>query len=188
MESATMHKRANRERQKGFTLLELMIAVSILMIGVLGLAAMLADSLAYMSGSQADFIAQQKAEQAIETIFTAKYDSTILWAQVSNYSTSNPTGLFYSTPQPIRQPGSDGLVGSINDNTAPLDYILYPGPDGKLGTADDIKYPLGNFTRTITITNFNGDNNLRSIQVTVNYTTGRFTRSYTLNSLISAFD
>jgi len=177
-----------RQPEKGFTLIEMAIAVAVLSIGVLGLAAMLADSLAYMAGSQADFIAQQKADQAIETIFTAKYDSSITWAQVSNNSTTNPTGLFYSTAQPIRQPGSDGLVGSINDNSAPLDYILYPGPDGKLGTPDDVLYYLQNFTRTITITNVNGDPNLRSISVTVNYTTGRFTRSYTLNSMISAFD
>jgi prepilin-type N-terminal cleavage/methylation domain-containing protein len=180
--------RQQTARQAGFTLLEMMIAVAIMSIGVLGLAAMLADSLAYMSGSQADFIAQQKAQQAVEAIFTAKYDNTVTWNQIANYSTSNPQGLFYSTPQPIRQPGSDGLVNSVNDNSAPLDYILYPGPDGMLGTADDEKYPLGNYTRTVTIANFNGDSNLRSIGVTVNYTAGRFVRSYTLNALISAFN
>jgi prepilin-type N-terminal cleavage/methylation domain-containing protein len=173
---------------KGFTLLETMIALAVLAIGVLGLAGMLADSLAYMNGSQANFIAQQKAEQAVEAIYTAKYASNITWAQVSNNSVSNPTGLFFSTPQPLRQPGSDGLVNSINDTGAPLDYILLPGPDGMLGTGDDVKELLSNYTETVTITNFAGDTNLRSIQVTVNYTTGRFTRSYTLNSLISAFD
>jgi prepilin-type N-terminal cleavage/methylation domain-containing protein len=177
-----------KHASKGFTLLETMIALVVLGIGVLGLAGMLADSLAYMNGSQADFIAQQKAEQAVEAIYTAKYGSTITWAQIANFSVGNPQGLFYATPQPIRQPGTDGLIGSINDDSAPLDYILLPGPDGKLGTGDDVKELLGNYTRTITITNFNGDANLRTIQVTVNYTTGKFTRSYTLNSLISAFD
>jgi hypothetical protein len=33
-----------------------------------------------------------------------------------------------------------------------------------------------------------GDTNLRNINVTVNYSTGRFQRSYTINTLISAFD
>ena len=116
-----------------------MIALAVMAVGVLGLAAMLADSLAYMDGSQANFIAQQKAQQAVESIFTAKYGSTITWAQVANNSVGNPQGLFFSTAQPIRQPGPDGLVNSINDTSAPLDYMLYPGPDGKLGTADDIK-------------------------------------------------
>ncbi len=174
---------------KGFTLIETMIALAVMAIGVLGLAGMLADSLAYMNGSQADFIAEQKAQQAVEAIFTAKYSSSITWAQVANNSVGNPLGLFFSTPQPILQPGPDGLVNSINDTGAPADYILYPGPDGKLGTADDVKVPLSNYTRTITITpSFGGDANLSQITVTVNYTVGHFTRRYTLNTLISAFD
>jgi prepilin-type N-terminal cleavage/methylation domain-containing protein len=175
-------------RAKGFTLLETMVALAVLAIGVLGLAAMLGDALAYMQGSQGDFIAEQKAEQAIEAIFTAKYTNTITWAQVANFGGGSPQGLFLSTAQPLLQPGPDGLLGSVNDVGAAPDYILEPGPDGKLGTADDIQVPLSNFTRTITITNFLTDANLRTINVTVNYQTGRFTRSYSLNTLISAFD
>ena len=44
-------------------------------VGILGLAALLYDSLSYMQGSQDDFIAQQKAEEAAEAIFTAKYSA-----------------------------------------------------------------------------------------------------------------
>lgn len=183
-----MRQQQPKHASKGFTLLETMVALAVLAIGVLGLAGMLADSLAYMNGSQANFIAQQKAEQAVEAIYTAKYASNITWAQVSNNSVSNPQGLFYSTPQPIRQPGADGLVNSINDDTAPLDYIQLPGPDQMLGTGDDVKELLSNYTRTVTIWNYTGDSNLRNITVTVNYTTGKFTRTYTLNSVISAFD
>ena len=119
-----------------------MIALVVLGVGILGLAAMLADSLAYMQGSQEDFIAQQKAQEAIEAINTAKYTNNITFAQVSNFSVGNPGGLFLSTPQPILQPGPDGLVGSINDTGAPPAFILSPGPDGILGTADDVQMPL----------------------------------------------
>ena len=80
---------------KGFTLIETMIALAVMAIGVLGLAGMLADSLAYMNGSQADFIAEQKAQQAVEAIFTAKYSSSITWAQVANNSVGNPLGLVF---------------------------------------------------------------------------------------------
>src|SRR5579864_7784507 len=69
---------------KGFTLIEKMVALAVLSVGILGLAAMLGDSLAYMQGSQDDFIAQQKAEEAAEAIFTAKYTNGILWNQVQN--------------------------------------------------------------------------------------------------------
>jgi prepilin-type N-terminal cleavage/methylation domain-containing protein len=174
---------------KGFTLLETMIALLVLGVGILGLAAMLGDALAYMRGSQDDFIAQQKAEEAAEAIFTAKYTNGITWAQLSNNSAANPAGLFLSTAQPILQPGAvDGLVGTVADGGSPEEFILNPGPDGKLGTADDIRMPLSEFTRTITITNVATDPNLRTIQIVVNYNTGRFRRAYTMNTYISAFN
>jgi prepilin-type N-terminal cleavage/methylation domain-containing protein len=187
-ETATMRQRTASHVAKGFTLLETMIALVVLGVGILGLAAMLGDSIAYMQGSQSDFIAQQKAEQTVEAIFTAKYTNSITWAQVSGFSLANPQGLFFTTPQPMLQPGPDGLLGSVNDVGTPPDFILQPGPDGKLGTADDIQVPLSNFTRTIAITNVLTDPNLRNITVTINYTTGRFQRQYVLNTLISAFD
>jgi prepilin-type N-terminal cleavage/methylation domain-containing protein len=183
-----MRQRSNGNEAAGFTLIETMIALVVLGVGILGLAAMLGDSLAYMQGSQDDFIAQQKAEQTVEAIFTAKYNNSITWAQVSNYAIGNPTGLFFSTPQPLLQTGPDGLVGSVNDAASPPDYILQPGPDKILGTADDVQQPLSNFTRTITITPVPTDPNLRLINVTVNYTAGRFKRQYQLNTMISAFD
>jgi prepilin-type N-terminal cleavage/methylation domain-containing protein len=183
-----MRQRKQRQQAKGFTLMETMIALVVLGVGILGLAAMLGDSLAFMQGSQDDFIAEQKAEQAVEAIFTAKYTSTITWAQVSNFSVGNPTGLFLAPPQPLQQPGPDGLLGSVNDVGAPPDYILQPGPDGKLGTADDVQQPLSNFTRTIAITNIATDANLRQVTVTIKYTSGRFKRQYVLNTMISAFD
>ncbi|MFY9690370.1 MAG: prepilin-type N-terminal cleavage/methylation domain-containing protein [Candidatus Acidiferrales bacterium] len=183
-----MPTRKARQSAKGFTLLETMIALVVLAVGILGLAAMLGDSLAYMQGSQEDFIAQQKAEQAVEAIFTAKYTNSITWTQVSNFSAGNPAGLFLPGALALTVPGPDGLVGSVNDVAAAPDYFLDPGPDGKLGTADDIQRPLGNFTRTIAITNVVGDANLHQIVVTVNYRTGRLNKSYSLTTLISAFD
>lgn len=175
---------------KGFTLLETMIALLVLGVGILGLAAMLGDALSYMRGSQDDFIAQQKAQEAAEAIFTAKYTNGITWAQVSNNTGANPTGLFLVGPQPILQPGSvDGLVGTVADAGSPQEFIISPGPDGKLGTADDIQMPLTEFTRTIDIEpSVDGDANLRTIKITVNYNTGRFKRAYVMNTYISAFN
>lgn len=176
-----------RQQAEGFTLLETMIAMAVLLIGVLGLAAMLASSLSYMQNSENDFIAQQKAEEALEAIYTAKYDDTITFAQVAN-TTASPPGIFLTTAQPILQPGTDGLVGTSADSTAAPAYIYLPGPDGLMGTSDDIQVPLTGFTRTIAIGNVANDLNLRTITVTVNYTKGRVNRTYTINSYISAFN
>jgi type II secretory pathway pseudopilin PulG len=178
----------NGLRTAGFSLLETLIALLVLAVGVLGLAAMLADALSYMAASQDDFIAQQKAEEAVESIFTAKYNGNITWNQVANFSsTTSPQGLFLTGPQPLLQVGADGLVGSVNDTASAPDYIVYPGTDGQLGSSLAVKMPLSNFTRTITISAITGEQNLRSIQVVVNYSTGKFTRSFTLNTDISAY-
>ncbi len=183
-----MRQARKRQTAKGFTLLETMIALVVLGVGVLGLCAMLADSLAYMQGSQYDFIAQQKAEEAAEAIYTAKYTNNATFAQLSNNSAGNPAGLFLSTPQPLLVPGADGLVGSVADAGGNPDYIVYPGPDGKLGTPDDLYESLGAFTRTITITAVPGyTNSLNQAVITVNYSTGRFNRRYTLTTYVSAY-
>jgi len=185
-----MDRVTKRRFQEGFTLLETMIALLVLFVGLLGLAAMLGDALAYMRGSQDDFIAQQKAEEAAEAIFTAKYTNGITWAQVANNSAVNPQGLFLNGAGPIRQPGPvSGLVGDVADVAQPVEFILTPGPDGKLGTADDVQLPLTEFTRSILISpDPNGNPNLRQIQIQVFYNTGRFRRTFTLNTFISAFN
>ncbi len=183
-----MRQAKKRQAAKGFTLLETMISLVVLGVGVLGLCAMLADSLAYMQSSQDAFIAQQKAEEAAEAIYTAKYTNNATFAQLSNNSAGNPAGLFLSTPQPLLVPGADGLVGTVADAGGTPAYIVYPGPDGKLGTADDIKQSLGAFTRTITITAVPGyTNSLNQVVITVNYITGKFNRSYSLTTYVSAY-
>lgn len=173
--------------QQGFTLLETMIALIVLAVGVLGLAAMLANSLAYMQGSQEDFIAQQKAQEAAEAIFTAKYSNNATFDQIQNYGTGTPSGLFLTGPQPLLQIGPDGLVGSVNDTGAQPAYVLYPGPDMKLGTTDDLEVPLATFTRTITITNIPAEPYLRQVLITINYTTGGLQRTYSLTTFVSSY-
>jgi prepilin-type N-terminal cleavage/methylation domain-containing protein len=188
-EIAKMQEPKRRRIAAGFSLLETMVALIVLAVGILGLAALLYDSLSYMQGSQDDFIAQQKAEEAAEAIFTAKYSNNATFAQISNNSAGNPGGLFVTGPIPLTQPGPDGLVGSINDAGAPPASIVYPGPDGKLGTPDDIVAPLSNFTRTIAITDLAGEppGTVRRVLITVNYTTGKYTRQYQLETYVSAF-
>ena len=180
--------RRKQRANAGFTLLETLIALVVLAVGVLGLAGMLGDSLAYMQGSQDDFIAQQKAEEAAEAIYTAKYTNNATFAQLSNNTAGNPAGLFLVGAQPLLVPGADGLVGSVADAGGNPDYIVSPGPDGKLGTADDVYQPLTNFTRTITITAVPGYvNSLNQVQIEVDYSTGRFKRKYVMTTYVSAF-
>ena len=170
----------------GFTLLEAMVAIVVLSIGVLSLAGVYAQGLFYASLSQYDYVAEKKAEQAVEAIFTARDIKQLTWSAINNVSQN---GVFLDGPQPILVPGADGLVGTETDSGSAHELItIGPGPDGILGTADDQVVDLNPWmTRTITITPVTGETNLRMITITINYQVGRLNRTYTLISYISAF-
>ena len=179
-----MQTKMQKRTETGFSLIETMFAILILSFGVLSLAAVLASGLAYMGSSQLDFLAQQKASEATESIFTARDSGALLFSQIQNVSN---LGIFSDGPQQLCDPGPDGIVGTTDDNCNKPDCIQTPGPDGILGTADDICIPLQTFTRTIAITtNVGGNTNLRQITVTMNYNAGRLPRQYQLVTYISA--
>jgi type II secretory pathway pseudopilin PulG len=170
----------------GFTLIEAMISIVILSFGVLSLAAVYAQGIMYASLTQYDYIAEKKAEEAIETIFTARDTKVLTWSQIQNVSTG---GVFIDGARPLLDPGADGLVGTADDNVnLPDSIIIGPGPDGILGTSDDIVVNLNPWmTRTIAISPVTAESNLRQITITINYQIGRIQRTYTLISYISAF-
>jgi type II secretory pathway pseudopilin PulG len=169
----------------GFTLVEAAISLLILSIGVMGLAATMTNSIALMSMSEADYIAQQKAEEAVESVFYARDSQNYTWAQIQNVSNG---GIFLNGPEVLCDPGPDGIIDTADDNTTDLDAIYIPGPSGTLDGSDAIKQTLSNYTRTIAITNVvepgEATTTLRQITVTINYTVGRFQRVYTLTSYI----
>jgi hypothetical protein len=178
--------RKHSARHSGFTLLEAMISIFVLTFGVLSLAAVYAQGIFFASLSQYDYVAEKKAEQAVEAIFTARDIKQLTWSSIQNVSSN---GVFLNGAQPILVPGTDGLVGTATDSGSAHEFItIGPGPDGILGTADDQVIDLNPWmTRTIAISAVNGETNLRMITVTVNYQVGKMNRSYTLISYISAF-
>jgi prepilin-type N-terminal cleavage/methylation domain-containing protein len=164
----------------GFSLIETMIAVSILAIGMLGLAGLMSEGMLHITNGQPDFIAKQKAAEAVESVFAARDTRLISWAQIRNASNG---GIFLNGPQPIKDPGPDGLVNTADDAAA--ENINAPGPDNLLGTADDVTMPLTAFTREIQI--MDTELNLRRITVTVRYRVGRLDKQYVLVTLIGSF-
>ena len=183
----------NRPRcnpQSGFTLLEAMIAIVILSFGILSLAAVYAQGRQVASLTQMDYIAEKKAEEAVETIFAARDSKLLLWTNIRNVTGSGGTndGVFLVGAQPILAAGPDGLFGTADDDTANPDVVITgPGPDKILGTSDDIVMSLKNMTRTIAIADVTGETGLRQVTITMTYTTGRMSRQYTLVSFISQF-
>lgn len=195
-----MQSRPQASAQRGFTLVETMIAIVILTIGILSLLAVFGTAVASTQNAQENLIARQKALETMESIYTARNTQQITFAQIANIANG---GIFTSGPTALLSSGPDGLVNTADDVDFPAtgvcpagpECITLPGPDGILGTADDQAYSLANFSREIriaTVLESDGvtiDPNLKQITVTVSYTTGGFAtpRTYTVNALISAF-
>jgi type II secretory pathway pseudopilin PulG len=185
-------RRNNRnQRERGFTILEALISVVILSVGVLSLAGVYTQGIIVAGMAKWDYIAQKKAEEAVESIFTARDTQLLTWAQIQNVTGVSGTdgGVFLDGPQPLLDSGPDGLVGTADDNAAlPDTVIIGPGPDNVLGTADDQVVILNNvMTRQIQIIPVANEPNLRQITITIEYTTGSTKKLYTLISYVSAF-
>lgn len=185
-----MRNRNNKKHgQSGFTLIEAMMSILILSVGLLSAAVIYAQGIQYASTTQFDYIAQKKAEQTVEAIFAARDTGALSWATIQNQS-SDPKGVFMDGPQPMLQPGPDGLVGTVSDSGSPHELVtIGPNASGQLGTSSDQTVDLNPWmTRTIAITSVTNETNLRQITVTINYKVGKApARSYTLVTNISAF-
>src|SRR5260370_1106853 len=184
--------RSKRSRcpQAGLPLLEAMIVFVILSFGILSLAAVYAQGIQVASMTQLDYIAEKKAEEAVETIFAARDSKLLTWTNIRNVTgLGGPNdGVFLVGPQPLVAAGPHGLYGTGDDDTANPDVvILGPGPDKILGTSDDVVMSLSNMTRTITIADVPGESGLRQITITLTYTVGAMSRQYTLVSFIAQF-
>jgi type II secretory pathway pseudopilin PulG len=178
------------KQQAGFTILEALIAIAILSFGILSLAAVYAQGIQVANMTQLDYIAEKKAEEAVETIFAARDSKILAWTNIRNVTGAGGAndGVFLVGAQPLLAAGPDGLYGTADDDAAnPTVVIVGPGPDKILGTNDDVTMSLKNMTRTILIADVPSEPGLRQITITMNYTAGRMTRNYTLISYIAQF-
>lgn len=173
----------------GFSLLEVVFAISILTVAVLGLAGVMAGGLRQLNSSPSSVIAAQKAAQAVEAVFAARDSHMVAWEQVRNVygGSGNDGGIFLDGTQPLTLPGSDGLVNTADDPDATETMVL-AGPDNEVGTDDDRIVSLDGFQREIVIRDVpGGDGRLRSVTVTVTYRSGATHEVYTLTTYISAY-
>jgi len=185
----------NRGPDAGFSLLEVVVAMSVLIVGLLGLAQTFYVGMSLVATSSPNLIAREKAREAIESVHTARDTRVILWARIRNDTApdcapwpgtvANAGGSFLVNELPLRTAGPDGLVNTADD----VGQEASPGPDNIMGNADDI--PLLGFTRQIAICDVAGNPDLRQVVVTIRYNgtgaVGNQRREYRLTTYVSSF-
>ncbi len=167
-----------KRSEQGMSLLEVLVASVVLMVGLMGALSLFAYSVATMNFSDEEMIARQKAREALEGVVGARNSASYSWDDINNA----PTGIFVSGSTNMTNPGSDGIVNTNDDSG--IETITLP--NGKTRALSD-------FTRQVSITpaTVGGlpSSTLRMVTVTITYPRGRFgTGTYQLTGYISSWN
>jgi prepilin-type N-terminal cleavage/methylation domain-containing protein len=196
-ESRMAFKPQIKRRQQGFTLVECMISMAILVIGLLSLLGVFGIAMASTQTSQQNNTAKQLANEAMEGILTARETANITWAQINN---TGAGGIFLPGLLSINCAGVDGIIGTADDAACGPQTLELPGPNGVFAgncpaAGPDTCLPLTNFRRQIQIVPVfpvgGGPalTTLRAVTITVQYTTPQlsFPKQYVLSTFISPY-
>ena len=184
----------SRNSERGFTLVEVLLSMVILTIGLLSMLSVFGIAMAATQTSQLNGTAKQLANEAIESILTARETQNLAWAQIQN---AGAGGLFLDGLQPVDCAGVDGIVGTADDAACGPQILEQPGASGVYAGAcpPDVCTPLTGFQRQIQILPVLPAGGgppiptLRQVTITVQYTTPQFRlpRQYVLNTFISQY-
>jgi type II secretory pathway pseudopilin PulG len=164
--------RKHLRSEAGVTILEMVVAMLILTVGLLGLAASIGYAVTVSNKGRNLTNTKLLVVSLLEQMETLRNTKELTFGQIANQGSVDNAGAtrsFNGFPtgfQPVSiNPGPDGVFGTDDD-------MINPGPDNIYGTADDFTDPtwaVGQYTRQITITLLGGNPNLKRIQVTLRY-------------------
>jgi type II secretory pathway pseudopilin PulG len=188
-----------KTNEKGFSYIDVMIALVILMVGILASTAALTANLVRSYETEKQIIAKQTALSTIESIFSARdiarTGAISGWGSIGN-SGSNPDsngtaqGVFLSDFCPIREDlGWDGVAGTIDDACAAGAACQVSG------RPDNTSEVLSGFERRIVITDLQDLErptpphpiSRRRIDVTVRYFVNQLRREQTVSTIIANY-
>lgn len=189
--------RSPKKSESGFSLLEVVISMAVLTVGLVSLLGVFGLAMAATQTSQQDLIAKQLANEALESIITARNTSQTNWDDIQNTGSTNcpslgtaTCGIFLTGAQPMYNAGADGIFGTADDAAAGAEVLREPGPDGIYGNSNDVLIPLTAFQRTVVFSELTPPvPTLRGVTVSISYTTPqtKLQKNYILNSFISQF-
>jgi len=160
---ATGNRRRHSER--GFSLLEMVVAMVILTIGLLGVASAIGYSLMVSNRGRGLTNSKMLVVSILEQIETLRNTRELSFEEISNTQAAGSTftGFPYDPAvfRPVSTvPGRDGVFGTADD--------LW----GVSGTTDDLNLARPDVSRQIKITGFTSNPYLKKIEVTLRYSSG----------------
>ncbi len=165
-----------RKPQAGFSYIDVMIALVILMIGILALLSGISGSVLQSRGQEQQLLAKQYATSAMESIMSVKETdpARLGWNAIGNVGSNpnasgTPQGIFVTGFQPVElDAGPDEVIGTADDTGTVVE-----GLQRRIVIADicDIERPSYNCTPPGTMAV-----KMRSISVTVRYNVGALQR------------
>lgn len=181
--------------QKGFSYIDVMIAIVILMVGILAMLSALTANLARAMESEKRVIAKQIALSTIESIISAKeirragvFDG---WDSIRNSDALPPGGVFLPGARPIREElGWDGVAGTVDDACDGA------GPCAVDGRPTNSSPVINGYSRTIVITDVEDPERpsptypitRRRIDVHVDYFVNQATRRETVSTILTRYE
>jgi hypothetical protein len=156
--------------ESGVTILEMVVAMLVLTIGLLGLAASIGYAVTVSNKGRNLTNSKLLVVSLLEQMETLRNTEELTFGQIANQGQVDNTGAtrtfigFPTAFQPLSiNPGPDGIFGTSDD-------LINPGPDNIYGTSDDFidnTWSVPGYQRQISITNLSA--NLKRIQVTLRY-------------------
>lgn len=144
--------RARARAEAGFTRLEAVVAISVLTVGLLGVAAAIAYAAATTGRTRDITQAKQIILSTLEQVSILRDSERLSCAQIGNGAQGNFTGFVSTFQQVSNDPGADAIHGTQDD------------------AASDSDPTNDSFKRSIVVSLLNP--NLKKIEVTVRYKTG----------------
>lgn len=188
----------HRISESGFSYIDVMLGLLILMIGVLGSAAALTYNLLRSYQSEKQIVAKQIVNSTIESVFATRdikitVDADEEWNSIGNVG-SNPVngvfkGVFLTGWTPIREDlGADGVAGTADDACAA------PGNCAS-GNGQNTSVVTQGYERQIVITDVQdptrpsppNDIARRRVDVTVRYRVNQLWRQETMSTMITDY-
>jgi len=166
--SGRIPSRKGPNSESGVTILEMVVAMLVLTVGLLGLAASIGYAVNVSNKGRNITNTKLLVVSCLEQIETLRNTQQLTFAQIANVGDPRlATGNFAGFPtgfQPVSiNPGPDGIFGTTDD-------LINAGPDNTYGTADDFTdytWAVAGLQRQIVITSLS--TNLKRIEVTVRY-------------------